>query len=456
MSAAQADHWREQAVLLRGRQHMGEAEVAIAHARALAPRDPLIAFLHAQLAFERGRPAAALFAEVARLWPGNPDVVRSLALADLAEGRPAQAEERLAAALSDAPHWLEGHRTLAGLRFTAGDTERFDASFAIAARALPGRQDLWLGWFSAVAQVRDWSRARAVLDEAALHLGDTPQSVAARLFVAVESGDMAAAAPLIAATAQREGDFLALAHIRYHLRRGAPEIALARALALATGPRGGQGWPYVSTCWRLLGDKRAEWLDGPPYADTITVDLSPAELAELAQALRRLHTAHAPYAEQSVRGGTQTDRSVLMRHEPIFERTRVALLDAVATCVRRLPPGDRPHPVLGRSRDDVRIAGSWSVRLGPGGHNVTHSHPLGWLSGVFYVAVPDEATMGPPPAGYLQVGAPPAELGVDLPPYRRFAPRPGELVLFPSTLWHGTVPTQGGERLNIAFDIVPA
>jgi hypothetical protein len=45
-------------------------------------------------------------------------------------------------------------------------------------------------------------------------------------------------------------------------------------------------------------------------------------------------------------------------------------------------------------------------------------------------------------------------LGLDLPPYATIAPEAGHLVLFPSTLWHGTMPTQGGERLNIAFDIV--
>jgi hypothetical protein len=28
-------------------------------------------------------------------------------------------------------------------------------------------------------------------------------------------------------------------------------------------------------------------------------------------------------------------------------------------------------------------------------------------------------------------------------------------VLFPSYLWHGTVPIAAGERLNIAFDVTP-
>ena len=35
-------------------------------------------------------------------------------------------------------------------------------------------------------------------------------------------------------------------------------------------------------------------------------------------------------------------------------------------------------------------------------------------------------------------------------------PEPGMLVLFPSYMWHGTIPfVTGDSRLTIAFDIVP-
>jgi uncharacterized protein (TIGR02466 family) len=126
---------------------------------------------------------------------------------------------------------------------------------------------------------------------------------------------------------------------------------------------------------------------------------------------------------------------------------------AVADYVAALPSHDAAHPLLSRPRDDLRISGSWSVRLNGGGFNVTHSHPMGWISSAFYVSLPkDEA----PPSGHFHYGAPPTELGVDLQPYATIAPQRGHVVLFPSTLWHGTMPTQGGERLNIAFDIVPA
>lgn len=72
------------------------------------------------------------------------------------------------------------------------------------------------------------------------------------------------------------------------------------------------------------------------------------------------------------------------------------------------------------------------------------------------------AGLGKPPAaeGWLQFGRPDLPLpGVDRDTLvqRRVAPQPGRLVLFPSMLWHGTVPFgAAAERLTIAFDVVPA
>jgi hypothetical protein len=104
----------------------------------------------------------------------------------------------------------------------------------------------------------------------------------------------------------------------------------------------------------------------------------------------------------------------------------MALMAAVADYVTALPAHDAAHPLLSRPRNDLRISGSWSVRLNGGGFNVTHSHPMGWISSAFYVSLPkDEA----PPSGHFHYGAPPAELGVDLQPYATIAPQRGHVVL---------------------------
>jgi Tfp pilus assembly protein PilF len=449
-----AEFWRERARAARAVQDMAEADKAINEAARLAPDDPLTTFLRAQSAYELGHPAAALFARAVQLWPENPDALRNHALALASEGLPEEAIRLLARALAARPDWLDGQRVLASLRYSHGETEGYDAGFAEAVKAQPQNQGLWLGWFTLRAQQRDWPAACRILEEAAAKLGETRPLAVARAFLASESGDLAEAQAHLAALAGVEDDFLALCRIRTALRAGDPAAARDLAMALTPTRLAGQVWPYLSTAWRLLGDRRAAWLDGDPVLHgVLDPGLSATEIADLAALLRRLHTASLPYAEQSVRHGTQTDRSLLLRHEPLLGTVRARLMEALCDYVAKLPPPDPRHPVLGRPRGGLQISGSWSVRLGAGGFNVTHSHPAGWLSAVLYVALPDDP--GPAPAGALHLGAPPPELGITLPPYAVIPPRAGHLVVFPSILWHGTYPFAAGERLNIAFDVVP-
>ena len=90
-----------------------------------------------------------------------------------------------------------------------------------------------------------------------------------------------------------------------------------------------------------------------------------------------------------------------------------------------------------------------------GGHRLSHIHPSGWLSGVFYIqcpqgADPDEGAIEFSLHGY---GYPVLDKNH---PRHRHRPKNGDLVLFPSSLFHGTVPIKmEEERLIVAFDLVP-
>ena len=119
--------------------------------------------------------------------------------------------------------------------------------------------------------------------------------------------------------------------------------------------------------------------------------------------------------------------------------------------------GDGIDPVRSRRTGDYRIEGAWSVRLKPGGFHKDHFHPEGWLSSAFYVETPDSALDSPEKQGWIRFGQPPFETNPPLPAEHFVRPKPGRLVLFPSYMWHGTVPfTTDERRLTIAFDAVPA
>jgi Flp pilus assembly protein TadD len=113
----------------------------------------------------------------------------------------------------------------------------------------------------------------------------------------------------------------------------------------------------------------------------------------------------------------------------------------------REPPGHGPGPRTSGP------CGSGEQCFGPGGHQLPHLHPLAWLSGVYYVAVPP----GLGDAGALEFGEPPSRVTARIEPERRrVSATPGRLVLFPSWFWHRTLPfAQPGERISVAFDVMP-
>jgi uncharacterized protein (TIGR02466 family) len=103
----------------------------------------------------------------------------------------------------------------------------------------------------------------------------------------------------------------------------------------------------------------------------------------------------------------------------------------------------------------IRFSGSWSVRLRGGGRHANHVHPQGWISSALYISLPPRTSSDAEDAGCLLLGEPQEQLGVDSPPWRKIEPKRGQLVLFPSWMWHGTRPFTEGERLTVAFDVRP-
>ena len=123
---------------------------------------------------------------------------------------------------------------------------------------------------------------------------------------------------------------------------------------------------------------------------------------------------------------------------------------------------EEASPFLSRIPRRYRLTLIASI-LTAGGRHPPHVHEGAWLSGVYYVAVPDHIgdddgdNTGGGRGGWLEFGRP----DHDLPEGSAFRcishpPCTGTALLFPSYLFHGTIPFEGpGERIGIAFDVYP-
>ena len=447
--------WQWTGLLHRALDQHEAALTAFNAAALLAPNDARIAQGRAQVALEAGINATGLFDTAHRLAPNNGEILLGRAAARVAAGDSATALAELENLLVEHPGWYVGHERLIHLRWMMGDRARAFETLSRTADAHAQDGHLWRTLVVALVQAGCYDDALDAIRRGRAAVGESRLLTANEAIVYSELGKVAAADRLFAAITDQADISIAVRHVRHLLRTDRVDAALP-IIERWLSPRGAERamWPYAAIAWRLAGDPRAAWLDEEPaFISVIDLVGRIPDFNRLALVLRGLHRAKSQHLDQSVRGGTQTDGPLFSRVEPEIQMLRALMIEAVADHIRRLPPPDPRHPLLAFSHPDrPRFAGSWSVRLAGRGYHANHVHPAGWISSAFYVTLPKETAAGGQ-AGWLTLGEPQAELGLLLKPSRMVEPRPGRLVLFPSTMWHGTVPCQTGERMTVAFDI---
>jgi tetratricopeptide (TPR) repeat protein len=175
--------------------------------------------------------------------------------------------------------------------------------------------------------------------------------------------------------------------------------------------------------------------------------------AELSSYLGDLHTGIRSPLDQTLQGGTQTRGNLFNDENPLIQSLIAQIRPKIADYVEQTM-GLTGEEFGFRELVEYDFAGSWSVRLSSQGFHTSHVHPMGRISSVFYVALPPLEETNSEKQGWLKFGEPNLHLKTSLKASHFVRPLVGKLVLFPSYMWHGTVPFNStGMRTTIAFDI---
>lgn len=411
----------------------------------------------ARVAMERGEASAsAFYVRALQQRQGDLDLVLGLAEALEAEGNPTGLEV-LTKAVARNPDWLIGHEVLARMRSEAGEGDRFADHYLASLERRPRDRNLLYSYCRALAHGQKHGEALRALQEGRKTIPDDGQMQFMEAVFTCEAGNPRGALALLDRSGIAADDRdVRFARGRMALRAGDAEQAAELFESVTVADPGTiNGWAHLDLCWRLIGEPRHGWLCGQPglYAFR-DIGISASELRHLAELLRSLHKTRAHPIGQSLRGGTQTRGRLFDRNEPELVRLHEAIVAAVHDHIGQLPPRDDTHPLLRHRDRTVAIEGSWSVRLTSRGFHAHHVHPRGILSSACYISLPAALGNDQTREGWLELGCPPAELGLPLGPLVSIEPRPGRLALFPSYLFHGTRPFAEGERLTVAFDVV--
>lgn len=412
----------------------------------LAPDDGAAEFALASVCYRMGNEAEAEAAARRAIAKGMDDVHSYLLLGRIfnKQSRLAEAEAAWRAAIRRDPASPQGHRELAELVWMqSGDLAKARAALD----AAPQTAEI-VTITVHLLQGAGEEEGAYVLAAAAAQRDPSLHILAARAALGIDPAaadrHLAAAPPGITPAARAKTE------IEVDLALGRAQQAVQRAERLQASRPGDQhATALLATAWRLAGDPRYRALyDYDRLVKTYRID-PPEGWSSLEDYLRdlgaALDTLHGPLTHpvgQSLRHGSQTMRG-LADYPDIAIR---ALFGSLA------PPIRRHLAVMGASEQNYAIASAWSVRLNSGGFHINHVHPEGWISSAFYVRTPSDLQGS---EGHLKFGEPGPPTSPRLPHEHLVKPEPGLLVLFPSYMWHGTVPFASQEkRLSCAFDIV--
>jgi len=153
----------------------------------------------------------------------------------------------------------------------------------------------------------------------------------------------------------------------------------------------------------------------------------------------------------AIKGGTVIRELFDDKENPFISKFKIMLEKAIERYIRDLSINSN-HPFLLSKVENFNIDNCWVNFLEPGDFQSNHIHNNGWLSGVYYLDEP-KVEKDKENAGWIEFNRSVPHFGGEK-EIKLIKPEIGMFILFPSYVWHGTIPyTSDYTRGSISFDI---
>jgi len=372
--------------------------------------------------------AEAVYLRLLAARPGDPDVLRHLGVLTFQRGDAPAAETLLRQSLAAAPNDPGAHHNLA---LILHKEKRDDEALLLLQRAVelvPRSDALWSNLGELLTEM---GRTREAVEAFRRAAALNPRNVDAHQQLGSE---------LLKLGAARE----ALEHLEICEALGRMNTTISAYKAVALNELGETARAQALVDFERLVVRRH-----------IGEAHGAASLAAFSEGLARI-VANSPtlHHHHTTVNGMDTEEILDLADPPMAALKRF-ITGEIEARLANLP--EPSHP-FARTAPRRWMTKSWGVKMWRQGHQVTHIHHKAWLSGVYYVQLPEVVRTKPDGhEAWIEFGRGPDDLHAREPDTRLIQPVEGMLITFPSYVWHRTIPFESArERISIAFDVIPA
>ena len=442
-----------------------EAERLYQEVLSRAPEEPDALHLLGVVALQRGQfdAAAAYIRQALSFKADFAQAHNNLGVALKSDGKFEQAIVAFDAAVSSDAGFADAHFNRGTVLQAGRRLEEAIAAYEHALELEPDLADAWINLGSVYKAMGRWDRSASAFerlielrpewDLAHFNLGAAKK----------QAGALAEAAESLQRSTELNPEFgealYNLAVVRMELGQAGAALTAADAY-LRGDPGSTRALAVRAVALNELQQRDAleKLLGFDRYVRTVQFESVPGypSLDAFHSELERHVCAHPSLAVDpeghATRMGSHSGNLLVEPKGPI-ETLENMITTAVQEYITALDP-DLSHPFVTEPPSRLGLT-VWGIVLQAQGHQVPHMHPSAWLSGVYYVKVP-KVVDGPDGehAGWLEFGRPDLKYPTSVEPMvLPMRPQAGLLVMFPSYLYHRTIPFQTSEtRISIAFD----